>query len=66
MYAWLTALPQGAQWQATKIGIQGFELVQDARLIWRDGLEVVRDLFSNPMFAKYMTYDPHIVNCGTE
>lgn len=39
-------------------------MVQDAHLIWRDGMEVVRDLFSNPAFANYMTYDPHIVRCG--
>ena len=66
MYSWLAALPQGAQWQSTKIEIQGFELVQDACLIWRDGLDVVVDLFSNPIFAKYMTYDPHIVMRGAE
>ena len=66
MYAWLAALPQGVQWQSTKIEIQGFKLVQEAHLIWRDGLDVVMDLFSNPMFAKYMMYDPHVVMCGTE
>ena len=31
-----------------------------------DGLEVVRDLFSNPMFANYMTYNSHTVKCGME
>jgi len=36
------------------------------RLIWRDSLEVVKDLFSNPVFAKYMTYSPHEVRCGEE
>ena len=35
-------------------------------MIWCDGLEVVKDLFSNPMFAKYMTYSPHEVRCGEE
>ena len=40
--------------------------MEDACLIWRDGLEVVKDLFSNPMFAKYMTYSPHEVRCGEE
>ena len=66
MFGWLSSLPQGAQWKSTKIDIKGFEMVQDANLIWRDGLEVVRDLFSNPMFANYMTYDPHTVKCGME
>ena len=40
--------------------------MQDPRLIWRDGLEVAKDLFSNPIFAKYMTYDPHKVMRGEE
>jgi hypothetical protein len=66
MFGWLSSLPQGAQWKSTKIDIKGFEMVQDANLIWHDGLEVVRDLFSNPMFANYMMYDPHTVKCGTE
>jgi len=38
----------------------------EARLIWCDALEVVKDLFSNPMFANYMSYDPHKVTVGQE
>ena len=56
----------GPQWQSTKINVSGYETTEDAHLIWRDGLEVVKDLFSNPMFAKYMTYSPHKVRCGEE
>lgn len=66
MYAWLVSLPKAVQWKSTNIDIKGFEFVQDSHLIWRDGLEVVQDLFSNLIFTKYMTYDPHIVMCGTE
>ena len=49
-----------------KINVLGYETTEDARLIWHDGLEVVKDLFSNLMFAKYMTYSPHEVRCGEE
>lgn len=28
-------------------------------LYWRDGLEVVKHLFSNPVFASHMDYDPY-------
>ena len=66
MYAWLAALPEGAQWKSTKIDMQGFKMLQDTHLIWHDGLKVVKDLFSNPMFAKHITYDPHTIMCGTE
>jgi len=46
--------------------MNGLETTHDARLIWRDGLEVVKDLFSNPVFTDHMTYNPHKVMCGTE
>ena len=50
-----------------KVQMQGYDTKgQDIRLIWQDGMEVVRDLFSNPIFANYMTYDPHKVMCGAE
>ena len=66
LFGWLANLPTGPQWQATPIELNGYEAVRDVRLIWRDGLDVVRDLFSNPIFANYMTYDPHKVMRGTD
>ena len=66
LFGWLASLPTGPQWQSTPINLNGYEPVRDVRLIWRDGLEVVKDLFSNPIFAKYMTYNPHKVTCGTD
>ena len=66
LFGWLSNLPPGPQWQATPINLHGYEAIRDVRLIWRDGLEVVKDLFSNPIFAKYMTYDPHKVMRGTD
>ncbi|KIM59359.1 hypothetical protein SCLCIDRAFT_27327 [Scleroderma citrinum Foug A] len=66
LFGWLANLPTGPQWQATPINLNGYEPVQDVRLIWQDGLDVVKDLFSNLIFANYMTYDPHKVMCGTD
>ena len=66
LFGWLANLPSGPQWQSTPIQLNGYEAVRDVRLIWRDGLDVVKDLFSNPIFAKYMTYDPHKVTRGTD
>lgn len=66
LFGWLASLPAGPEWKSTKIEMKGLETTQDARLIWRDGLEVIRDLFSNPIFADHMTYDPHKVVRGAE
>jgi len=44
----------------------GYQSVSPINLIWRDALEVVKQLFSDPVFANHMTFDPHIVNRGTQ
>ncbi|KAG2136941.1 uncharacterized protein EDB93DRAFT_1242301 [Suillus bovinus] len=46
--------------------ITGYPTVQPIQLIWRNGLDVVEDLFANPIFMNHMTYDPHIVVDGDE
>lgn len=46
--------------------LNGFKTTNPIRLIHRDTLGVVEELLSNPMFAKHMTYDPHVVMQGTE
>ncbi|KAG2356647.1 hypothetical protein BDR07DRAFT_1380636 [Suillus spraguei] len=35
-------------------------------LIWCDALEVVKQLFSDPIFANHMTYTPHVVDVGNQ
>ena len=55
-------LPTGPRWLSSKTDIKSHGRVPYASyLIWRDGLEVVKDLFSNPLFADYMTYHPYKV-----
>lgn len=66
LFGWIGNLPTGLQWQSTKIDIKDYEMVHDACLIWCNGLEVIKDLFSNPIFANYMTYDPRKVMCSEE
>ncbi|KAL4081111.1 hypothetical protein J3A83DRAFT_4355961 [Scleroderma citrinum] len=49
-----------------KINTSGYKTTEEVCLIWHDSLEVMKDLFSNPMFVKYMTYSPQEVRCDEE
>ncbi|KAG1808426.1 uncharacterized protein BJ212DRAFT_1449051 [Suillus subaureus] len=44
----------------------GYKTVHPIELIWRDALEVVKQLFSDPIFMNHMTYTLHIVNVGNK
>ena len=56
LFGWLAGLPQGTQWQSSPITFNGFKTIHPIRLIHRNTLDVVQELLSNPMFARY-TYD---------
>jgi len=62
LYEWMEALPQGAPWHCTEIELTGYKSTHPIHLIWQDGLEVIKGIFSNPVFAKDMTYDPHVIS----
>ncbi|KAG1741973.1 hypothetical protein EDB19DRAFT_1895005 [Suillus lakei] len=66
LLAWVASLPTGPKWCSTTLEITRYPTVQLINLIWRNGLEVVQDLFANPIFANHMTYDPHVVVDGGE
>ncbi|KAG2107501.1 uncharacterized protein F5147DRAFT_774333 [Suillus discolor] len=66
LLAWMASLPTGPKWHSTTLEITGYPTVQPIQLIWRNGLDVVEDLFANPIFANHMTYDPHIVVDGAK
>ncbi|KAG1834896.1 hypothetical protein EV424DRAFT_1468487 [Suillus variegatus] len=66
LLAWVASLPTGPKWRSTTLEMTGYPTIQLINLIWRDGLEVVQDLFANPIFANHMTYDPHVVVDGNE
>ena len=57
----MESLPQGTPWNCTEIELIGYKTVHPIYLVWQDGLEVIKMLFSNPVFTQAMTYDPHTI-----
>ncbi|KAG1804964.1 uncharacterized protein HD556DRAFT_1283310 [Suillus plorans] len=66
LFGWIDVLPSGPQWQSTTFEFIDYTTARPMELIWRDGLEVVKDLFANPIFSNHMMYDPHLVMTGSE
>ncbi|KAG1893228.1 uncharacterized protein F5891DRAFT_1131356 [Suillus fuscotomentosus] len=67
LFYYLEQLPGcGPKWQCTEFHLKGYETEQPIHLIWRDSLEVVKQLFSNPVYANHMCYDPHHIYNGQE
>ncbi|KIO06619.1 hypothetical protein M404DRAFT_138348 [Pisolithus tinctorius Marx 270] len=62
----LDAIPKGPTWHCTKIHTEGYITKEPVYLYWRDALEVVRDIFGNPVFAKHMEYDPYQIFEGMD
>ncbi|KAI6155715.1 hypothetical protein BKA82DRAFT_4326774 [Pisolithus tinctorius] len=60
LLGWMASLPHGPQWRRTTVEFKGYKSIHPIQLIWQDALKVVKDLFSNPIFANFMTYDPHM------
>ncbi|KAH7904286.1 hypothetical protein BJ138DRAFT_1239251, partial [Hygrophoropsis aurantiaca] len=59
-------LPSGPSWRLTKFEFTGYTTTHPIQLIWRDGLEVVKQLFSNPVYAQHMSYDPIHIFSGMQ
>ncbi|KAG1856535.1 hypothetical protein C8R48DRAFT_775939 [Suillus tomentosus] len=67
LFFYMQQLPgRGPKWQCTKLKLKGYESEQAIHLIWRDALEVTKQLFANPVYAKHMCYDPHYIYQGQE
>ncbi|KAG2046197.1 hypothetical protein BDR06DRAFT_985667 [Suillus hirtellus] len=66
LLAWMASLPTAPKWHSTTLEITGYPTIQPIQLIWRNGLDVVEDLFANPIFTNHMIYDPHVVVDGDE
>ncbi|KAG1759043.1 hypothetical protein EDD22DRAFT_981216 [Suillus occidentalis] len=66
LLGWMDSLPCFTEWKVSKIEFLGYKTVYPVELIWRDALEVVKQLFSDPIFANHMTYAPHIVKVGNQ
>lgn len=66
LMTFIDALPKGPKWRCTTIQIEGYITTHPVHLIWRDSLEVVRDIFGNPVFANDMEFDPYEIYVNGE
>ena len=62
----MDTIPRGPNWRCTVIHIEGYPTRDPIQLYWHDALEVVRELFGNPIFSQHMEYDPYIILDGQE
>ncbi|KAG1905853.1 uncharacterized protein F5891DRAFT_975994 [Suillus fuscotomentosus] len=59
---WMDSLPSFTPWKVSKSEFKGYKTVHPMELVWRDALQVVQQLFSDPMFANHMTFNPYVTN----
>ncbi|KAG0693787.1 hypothetical protein DFH29DRAFT_985410 [Suillus ampliporus] len=57
---WMDSLPCFMEWKVSNIEFSGYTMVHPIELIWRNVLEVVKQLFSDPIFANHMTDYLHV------
>ena len=62
----MDAIPKGLNWRCTTIHFEGYKTRDPIQLYWRDALEVVREIFGNPIFSQHMEYDPYTILDGDE
>ncbi|KAG1895780.1 uncharacterized protein F5891DRAFT_1130491 [Suillus fuscotomentosus] len=63
---WMDSLPCFTEWQVSKIEFSGYKTVYPIKLIWRNALDVVKQLFSDPIFANHMMFVPHHIGVGNQ
>ncbi|KAG1726381.1 hypothetical protein EDB19DRAFT_1897642 [Suillus lakei] len=66
LIGWMDILPCFMEGKVSKIEFTGYKTTQPIELIWCDGLDVIKQLFSDPTFANHMKFDPHIVQVGDQ
>lgn len=64
--SWIEALPAGPQWKLQKIASDHYPTEKPIHLYYRDGWEVAKWIFGNPVFANHMEFDPKIVSQDAE
>jgi hypothetical protein len=62
----MDSLPCFMEWQVSKIEFSGHKTIHPIELIWRDALDVVKQLFSDPIFVNHMMFISHHVNVGNQ
>ncbi|KAI5988373.1 hypothetical protein EDD15DRAFT_2172578, partial [Pisolithus albus] len=55
----IESLPDVPRWRYQEIKVENYQMMSPIILYWRDGLEVVEHLFSNPVFAQCMDISPY-------
>ncbi|KAG1857459.1 hypothetical protein F4604DRAFT_1589911, partial [Suillus subluteus] len=55
----IEALPEIPQWYHQQINVGSYKTKAPLMLYWRDGLKVVKHLFSNPVFGPSMDFQPY-------
>ena len=55
----IESLPDIPRWRSQEIKVGPYSTKSPLVLYWRDGLEVVKHLFSNPVFASCIDFDPY-------
>jgi hypothetical protein len=54
----MEVLPKAPQWRCMPIAVEGHATKAPMSLYYRDSLECVKYLFSNPLFAGHIDYSP--------
>jgi len=62
----MDAIPKGPAWHCTRIVAKGYVTKEPVYLFWHDALEVTREIFGDPVFARHMEYDPYEIFEGGE
>ncbi|KAG1795563.1 uncharacterized protein BJ212DRAFT_1450746 [Suillus subaureus] len=62
LLGWMDTLPCFAEWKVSCLEFTGYKTTHPIQLIWHDALEVIKQLFSDPVFANHITFQPHIAN----
>lgn len=64
--SWFENLPSGPRWKRITIDTRNYPTTKPVHLYYRDGFEVAKWIFANPVFANHMEYDPRIVHLDEE
>ncbi|KAG1812058.1 uncharacterized protein BJ212DRAFT_1301600 [Suillus subaureus] len=59
LHTWIKGLPKVPQWYHQWIQVGSYKMKAPLMLYWRDSLEVIKHLFTNPVFAHYMDFWPY-------
>ncbi|KAG1773359.1 hypothetical protein EV702DRAFT_1181125 [Suillus placidus] len=58
LQAWIEGLPEVPRWYHQQIKVGSYKMKAPLWLYWRDGLDIVKHLFANPVFTPCMDFRP--------